>query len=1015
MRLAGLGLANPTAVAVVVLLVVLFGVVGFSRLPIQLVPEVELPEITITTQWRSAAAEEVESEIVKPQEDALRGLQGMTELVAQAQQGRAEINLKFSAGTQLTQVLVEVLSRLNQVADYPPDAGEPFISSSGSDARPIAWFILQPLPGNNLDVAGYRDYVEEVVKTRIERVPGVSRSEIYGGRVREIRVTFDPYRLADAGIDIPIIARFAGSFEDVSGGFIDVGRREYSLRFQGRYALDEIGGMILTWRDGRPVHLRDVAQVAVELADQRDFVLSQGLESIAVNARREIGVNVLQVMDGLGEAVEELREGWLKRSGLNIKQVYDETVYIDSAMRLLFSNLGLGILLAVGMLWIFLRRLRATFVVLLSIPACLAFTFMTLFMDGRTLNVISLAGLAFAVGLVLDASIVVLENIVRLRESGTGADGAEPLGQRAVSQVWGALLASTATTVAVFLPIIFLESEAGQLFADLALTLSAAIVASLLVAVYVVPAAESRWLGPRAVAGGSGVGWDRITAVIMALTAGRARRAVGIGVLLTLPVLSCWLLFPKLDYLPTGNRNLVFAFVLPAPGSNVEFLADEMGGEVAARMRPHMVGAGDDRTRPWLKHYFYVGVRGQVFMGAVAEDSKEIPEALDLVNGLLWSFPDTLAFARQASLFGGLSSGSTIELDLQGRGLEELYAAAPIAYQHIQEALPGAQVRPLPGLVLARPELRLLPDERRIAEAGWDRGTLANIVRALGDGYYAGEYFDGEDTLDIMVRSAPWAVPENLVDVPLVTPAAGTVRLGDLARLSRTAASEQIRRVNQRRTITLQITPPPGVSLDEALGVLKEEVEPQLWGHLPADGAIHYRGTAEKLSVAIRELGGSFLLAAAILYLLMSALLRSFGYSLLVFCTLPLATVGGVLALRLFGLPLDLLTMMGFVILLGLVMNNAILLVYQAREGEREGLARRAAVQRAVRIRLRPIMMSTMTSIFGMLPLMLVPGDGSELYRGLASVIVGGMAVSLVFSLILLPALLRVGEEARAA
>lgn len=1015
MRLAGLGLANPTAVAVVVLLVMLFGAVSFAGLPVQLVPEVELPEITITTTWRSASAEEVESEIVKPQEDALRGLQGMTELVAQAQQGRAEINLKFSTGTQLPRALVEVLSRLNQVADYPPDAGEPFISSSGSEANPIAWFILQPLPGNNLDMAGYRDYVEEVVKTRIERVPGVASSEVYGGRVREIRVTFDPYRLANAGIDIPIIARFAGSFNDVSGGFIDVGRREYSLRFRGRYSLDEIGGMILTWRDGRPVHLRDVAQVAVELADPRDFVLSQGLESIAVNARREIGVNVLRVMGGLGDAVTELREGWLKRSGLNIKQVYDETIYIDSAMRLLFSNLGLGILLAVGMLWLFLRRFRATFIVLLAIPACLTFAFTVLFLGGRTLNIISLAGLAFAVGMVLDASIVVLENIVRLREQGAGENDTELPGQRAVSQVWGALLASTATTVAVFLPIIFLESEAGQLFADLALTLSATICASLLVAVYVVPAAESRWLGRHITAGGTNVGWERITAGIMTVTDGRWRRALGIGALLMLPVLLGGLLFPKLDYLPTGNRNLVFAFVQPAPGSNVDFLAREMGGEVVARMQPHLSGAGDERVAPWLKHYFYVGVRGQVFMGAVAENPKEIGAALNVVNNMLWSFPDTLAFARRASLFGGLDSGNTIELDMQGRALESLYAAAPVAYQRIQEVLPGAQVRPLPGLVLARPELRLLPDERRLAEAGWDRGILANIIRALGDGYYAGEYFDGENTLDIMVRSVPWDVPEDLMDVPLVTPTAGTVRLGDLTRLERTAGSEQIRRVNQRRTITLQVTPPPGVSLDETLQVLKEEVEPQLWDHLPADASIHYRGTAEKLSVAIRELGGSFLLAAVILYLLMSALFRSFTYSLLVLGTLPLATVGGVLALRLFGLPLDLLTMIGFVILLGLVVNNAILLVYQAREGEREGLRRREAVRRAVRIRLRPILMSTMTSIFGMLPLMLIPGDGAELYRGLASVIVGGMSVSLVFSLVLLPALLRIGEEARAA
>ena len=216
-------------------------------------------------------------------------------------------------------------------------------------------------------------------------------------------------------------------------------------------------------------------------------------------------------------------------------------------------------------------------------------------------------------------------------------------------------------------------------------------------------------------------------------------------------------------------------------------------------------------------------------MGAVAEHPEEIPSALKLINGLLWSFPDTLAFARQASLFGGLSSGNVIEMDLQGRQLEALYAAAPVAYDRILEPCRGRRCAPC-RVWCWPPGLRLLPDERRIAEVGWDRGTLAAIVRTLGDGYYAGTYFDGEQTLDIIVRSMPWAVPEELMDVPLVTPAAGTVRLGDLARLERTVGAEQIRRVNQRRTITLQIVPPPGMSLDEGLQVLRARVEPSLWG-----------------------------------------------------------------------------------------------------------------------------------------------------------------------------------------
>ena len=1008
MPLTRFGLQNPTAVAVAVLLVLLFGAIGYFRLPVQLTPELERPEMTIVTDWRAATPQEIEAEIVEPQEEALRGLPGLTELVAQAQAGRAQLSLSFVIGMDMRRALVEVLNRLNQISDYPEDADEPYITSAGADARAIAWFIVQTAEGNENDITEYQDFIEEVVKSRFERVPGVALSEAFGGQDQEIRISFDPYLLADYEIGLPIVSRFAGAGENVSGGFVNVGKREYSLRFAGRYSLEELGGLIIAWRDGRPVYLRDVATVTKRQADNTSFVLSAGRQSIAVNAQREVGVNVLRVMDGLREAVRELQQGPLPRAGLTIRQVYDETIYIDRSIRLLYGNLGLGILLAVLVLWLFLRRLRSTAAVLLAIPVCLFATFLLMELGGRTLNVISLAGLAFAVGMVLDASIIVLENIVRLRERGGAGTG--PIGVRAVDQVWGALLASTATTVAVFLPIVFLESEAGQLFADLAFAIAAAICASLLVAVFVVPAAEEVWTRGKET-GGTGWhrSWDRLTDGIMRLTDRPAKRFFWIAALTLLPLAGSVLLRPQIDYLPDGNRNLVFAYVQPMPGANVDFIREEMGNEVVRRMHPHLNG----EREPQVKHYFFVGLSIGVFMGAVAEEPREIDRLLPLVQQTLSGFPDTLAFARRASLFGGLGEGRSIEVDLQGRDLEALFAAALDGFQTIQRELPGTVVRPLPGLQLARPELRLLPNERRLSEVGWDRGVVAQVIRALGDGLYVGDYFDGEKARRIIVRAMDWGTPEELADMPLVTPSAGIVPVKELVKVIRTVGADEIRRSNRRRTVTLQVSPPADVSLDETLEVLRTRVEPRLRSTLPSDGEIVYRGAADKLQTAVRELGGSFLLAVAVLYLLMSALFRSFLYSILVVLTLPLATVGGVLALRILNLftfqPLNLLTMIGFIILLGLVVNNAILLVYQARAAEREGLSREVAVRQAVRTRLRPILMSTLTSVCGMLPLVLSIGAGTEIYKGLAAVIVGGMSLSVVFTLLLLPSLLRVG------
>jgi multidrug efflux pump subunit AcrB len=1004
--LTRLALGNPVAVAVAFILVVLFGLISLSRLPIQLTPEVQEPEISISTTWRAAAPEEVESEIIEPQEDALRGLPGATRILSEANRGQGRINLTFAVGTDMRRALLEVMSRLNRVARYPADADEPVISSVGGDSRPVAWFIVKPVAGNERDIAGYQDYVEEVIQSRFERVPGVAMSEVRGGRENELRITFDPYKAASLGIELPEVVELVGA-EDVSAGFADVGKRRYTLRYTGAYEPGDFDEMILTWREGRPVYLRDVAEVDVKMVDRSSFVIQNGQAAMAVNAHRETGVNVLEVMAGLRQAVDELRAGPLKRAGLGIEQVYDETVYIDNSIAMVANNLGLGVLLAIGVLWWFFRKFRATLMVALAIPACILGSFLILDAAGRTLNVISLAGLAFAVGMVLDAAIVVLENIVRLREQGESPETASAKG---AGQVWGALLASTATTVAIFLPVVFLEDEAGQLFADLALTIAVAVCFSLLVALTVLPTTAMTWLRRAKLEDPHHHWWEAMSGAIMRLT-GPGRRLIWIAGLLTVPLILVYFMMPKADYLPEGNRNLVFSFINPPPGANIDYMEEEMGKQVAAFMAPYVAG----EQQPRVDNYFFVAFANGMFMGARTVDPARSGELIPLINGLIASFPDTIGFAFKASLFGGLGGGRAIEIDIQGRDLEALLQAAGAGFMAVREAF-GTMPRPLPGLELAEPELRLQPKERRIAEVGWDRGDMGGILRALGDGLFVADYFDGEQRLDVILRSDKWTTPEELAALPLATPAGGIQPVGELVDVVRTAGPNQLRRIDRRRTVTLQVRLPEGMSVEEGLDLIQAKVTPAIEAVLPEDGFIQYSGSADKLKTTLASMSGAFLLAIAILYLLISALFRSFKDSLLVLLTIPLATVGGVATLFMMNLvgikqPMDLLTMIGFVILLGLVVNNAILLVHQTRAAEREGLARREAVEQAVHLRLRPILMSTLTSLFGMLPLLLMPGAGTELYRGLAGVIVGGLAVSTLFTLILLPSLLRIGED----
>jgi multidrug efflux pump subunit AcrB len=1017
MNLTESSLKNPAAVAVGVAVVVVFGLITLFELPVQLFPDIEQPQISVFTGWRAASPREVESEILEPQEEVLQGVRGLKELNANANPGGCWISMTFGLGTNMQETLIDVISRLNRLPPLPRDATPPVISMGGGfgggSNESLSWFFIQLLPGNERSIESYQRFVEDVVAAPIESIPGVAGVEVMAGNEHELRIEFDPHRAAMLGISIPQVAALAGQAQDASGGFVDVGRRTYTLRFAGRYSPEDLAGLVLDWRDGAPVLLGDIATIGVERGDRTNFSIQNNNPAMAIRVDRESGANVLETLIKVKAEVARLREGPLAAEGLTIAQSFDASVFIYRAINLVRNNLVLGVLLAVGILWWFLRQMRATLLVAIAIPLSLLSTFVVLAIAGRSLNVISLAGLAFAVGMVLDAAIIVLENVVRLREGGMGPHEGSLVGTR---QVWGALVASTATTVAIFLPVIFLEDVEGQLFADLALTIAIAVSISLIVAVTILPVAARKWLSTASLVDVHADFWDRIASTITGWTDSPQRRFGLIASLMSVPILVTWFFLPKLDYLPPVKRDAVDAFFNLPPGSNSGTFEREVIGPVVARLRPYM----DGEKQPALKNYYIIAWPGGGTIGARALDQGQVKELERVIRDeVTVGFPDIRVYVSQGNLFGGFGGNRSIDMHLQSADVSALMDGASLAMDWIGEELPGSQTQAWPGTELSEPELRLIPNDRRIVEVGWDRPQVASVVRALGDGLYIGEHFDGEKRMNIILRGQGWETPEDLAAVPLATPSGAVVQLGELVDFERTVGPSSLHRIDRRRTVTLSIAPPDRLSLEEALASLQQKIEPRLLEVLPADATIRYGGSADSLKGAIANMSKNFLVALLILFLLMSALFSSLRDSLLVVLSIPLATVGGVVALRLLNLftfqPLDLLTMIGFIILLGLVVNNAILLVHQTRSAEREGADRREAVLQSLRVRLRPIFMSTLTSIFGMLPLLLLPGTGSVIYRGLAAVIVGGMSVSTLFTLVLLPSLLRVGEGARAA
>ncbi|WP_299795619.1 efflux RND transporter permease subunit [uncultured Shewanella sp.] len=1011
MNLTRISTHNPAGTLVTLLLIAIFGALAIAKLPIQLLPDIQRPQISVFNNWRSAAPQEMESNIIEPQENVLRQVPGVVEMTSNISQGFGRVSLTFEVGSNMQEAMINVINALNQTPPRPLDANEPFINVGGGGGTPnLASLLIRMAPDNpDTDFAKYQKLIDDVVEPRLRQVTGVGSVQLQSRRPKELHIQFDPYRAAALGITLEQLRNTLSRAADISGGTANVGRRQYMVRFIGQYTPENLGNLIVTYNDGRPVYINELADVAVASAEVQGFTKRNGYPAYYMTIEGTFDANTVTVLNGVNMAIDELNGGALKDAGLVMDLSFDASVHIKRAILLVKGNLAIGVLLALVILFAFLRSFRATLMIASTIPVALLISFFSLEAMGRTLNVISLAGLAFAVGLVLDAAIIVQENIVRLLQRGRGLRQAIEEG---TGQVKGALMASTATTVAIFLPILFMPGVEGQLFSDLALTLSVAVISSFISAITLIPVFSLLWLKlPEKTAQQTERAnlWSKLTQLIRTLTGDRKRAAIWCALLIIGSGITTLTLMPRPDFLPQARSDGIFAFFSLPPGSNVQTLEKEVGDIIIERLKPYY----DKEKAPYIKGYNFSMYAAFNVLFIYPEDPAQADEMIKLLNEeILIGLPDTQAFTNRGSLLQfGFNGGRAINIDLQGPDMEALMTSAGKGMKLITDALPGAVVRPLPGLSMAQPELQLLPNERRLAQAGVDRSQIANAIRAYTSGLFVGEYFDGNERMDILLKGPKWQVPEQLSATPIYTRAAGIQTIGELASIKRTVGPTQLQRVNGKRSVSLLIFPPADMSLDEALEIIDEKAVADLKASLPANSSLKFRGSADKLDQTIKDMGANFLLAVVILFLLMSAMFKSAKDSLLVLLSMPLAICGGVISLRLLNLfsfqSLDLLTMIGFIILLGLVVNNAILLVDQTRQGVRDGLNIDDAIYQAVATRARPVYMSTLTSIFGMLPLMLVPGVGSEIYRGLAAVIVGGMTFSALFTLILMPSLLR--------
>ncbi len=1116
---------NPVKVSVAVLLVVLFGLIACLKMPVQLTPEVQRPVISIETDWPGASPQEVEQEITQEQEKQLKGVEGMTKMTSESTDSSSEITLEFAVGTDMPEALLKVNSRLQQVRESPLDAEKPYIRTSDLSRRSIAVITFRPrvasveeirdfqaahpktaealepaalsantgsrlkrliaaanthpevktLLPKKVDVPTLKRFAEDVIQSRLERVKGVSAARVLGGLEEELQITVNPQHLASRHLRISDIRRaLQAENADISGGDFWEGKRRNVVRTLGQFRTpEEVESVVVAHRDNSPVYLRDIAKVKLGYKKPSSIALRIGTDSITVLVSRETNANVLDVMEGIRAAIDELNNGILKRRGLALEQVYDETEYIYSSIGMVRQNIFIGGALTILVLLLFLRSGRSTLIVGLAIPTCIIGTFLVLHLLGRTLNVVSLAGLAFAVGMLVDNAVVVLENIYRHYQQGENPVRSAVNGTQ---EVWGAVVASTLTTLAVFLPVLFIEEEAGQLFRDIALAISSAVGLSLLVSVVMIPTAAAKILQENRRKAGThpdngngngrttkGTGLDGTTELVHASQTGRRdsrllgafsrfgsnfvetvvginswlqgstlRRVLTVIIFLLAAEVICLSLMPKVEYLPNGNRNLIYGSLTLPPGYNLDQMR-QIGMQIQNDLKPYWdVDLDSESVKeldyPPIADFFYIAYGRQVFMGVRSADSMRAGELIPLMREVTSRIPGGIGGARQSSLFASRrGAGRSIEIDVTGPELERLVQIGGDILTRVAEVIPDAQARPVPSLELSNPEVHVIPDRVKAVEMGLSAEEVGRTVDALVDGARVGDYFIDGDRIDLrIIGEDDYAShQQDLHFLPLATASGHVVPLASVATIIASSGPEQINHRERQRAITVQVTPPDEMPLQDAMDRIRADIVAPIMerGDVAGQYQINLSGEADKLQKTWEALRWNVVLAVLITYLLMAALFESWLYPFVIMFSVPLGAAGGFIGLQCLNIylvrtgqgvqHLDVLTMLGFVILIGTVVNNAILIVQRSLQPIRDGVPARQAVLESVRTRIRPIFMTTMTTILGLLPLVLLPGAGNEIYRGLGSVVLGGLLVSTVFTLVLVPTLFTLTMDAR--
>ena len=1012
MKLSEVSIQRPVFATVMSLTIILFGVISFTRLPVREYPDIDPPVVSITTFYRGASPNVVETEITDVLEEQLATLEGVKTIQSSSLEQGSNITIEFELSRNVEQAANDVRDKVARVrGSLPSEADDPIVAKVDVNAQPIVWLALSSTTHNGLELT---ETAELVLKDRLQHVPGVGSIFIGGGRRYAMRVWLDPLRMASRGITTQDVERaIREENAEIPGGRVEGQGREFAVRTRGELTKpEEFASLIVAQSGNDVVRLGDVAKVEVGPEDERTAVRWNGKQAVGLGIIKQSKASTLDVADGVRKILPELRQ--MIPPGEVLDVAYDSSTFIQDSINEVSHTILIAMCLVVLVIIVFLKSFRATFIPAVAIPISIIGALAVAYFLGFTINILTLLALVLAIGLVVDDAIVMLENVYRHLEMGktrrqAALDGSHEIGF--------AIMATTISLVAVFVPVAFLQGTVGRLFNEFGITLAVAVLLSGFVALSLTPMLTSRMLKP--LHGGSDTWASRTFDAFFdwlnrfydrTLRAALRHRGRVIGVALLLIVIAgAAFFFMRRELVPTEDRGIAFGIVLAPEGSTLAYTDRYMRQIESILLRL------PERRGLFTATGLGFGGPGQVTNGFIFvnlkprhERHKSQQQIVQELFPQLFSIPGVLAFVINPPSLGGGFSSSPVEYVLEADSYEDLQkATATMMGKAATELTIGKKPNVFPYLInldtdlkLNKPQLEILIDRDRAASLGVSVTEIGTTLETLLGGREVTDFKRGSKQYHVIaqVPAAGRATPD-VIEETYVRGKGGLVQLANVVKVRETVAPKELKHYNRVRSATISANLIPVVSLGQALDgldkIAREELPPTVRHELA--------GQSKEFRESSNSLYFLFLLAVVFIYLVLAAQFESFIHPLTILLSVPLAVVGALISLFVFQQSMNIFSQIGLIMLIGLVTKNSILIVEYANQLRARGLEVTEAVVEAAKIRLRPILMTSFATVFGILPIAIGFGAGAESRRPLGIAVVGGLVFSTFLTLLLVP------------